>query len=236
MEEEILNTQEEAVNSTTETTEQTLGEIIEPKAEELPTVGLDKFLDIKKENKELKKQLNDLAKRIEKGEDRQEISDDLEALAEEHDIDKAFLSKLVKTVQSQAIGSLEERINQKIEPLTRSQQEQKLNESFNKVFTKTLENSPEYKDIVNPEVIKALALSPVNAKKTMSQILEETYGHLITGKRTIETTKPGGGKEPQELDYSKANSDSDYFKEVMANPKLKEEYNKKNLSEVMKFL
>lgn len=238
MEEETLNTQSEAVNTETETTEQTLGEMINPEApkEELKTIGLDKFLDLKKENKELKNQLNELAKRIESGDNKQDIADDIEALAEEHDIDKSFLNKLVKSIETKAERSLEEKLNAKIEPLTKSQQENKFNETFNNALNKAVKDMPEYQEIINPEVLKALALSPVNAKKTMAQIIEETYGNLITGRRTIETTKPGGGKEPAELDYNKANSDSEYFKEVMANPKLKAQFNERNLAEVSKYM
>lgn len=238
MEEETLNTQSEAVNTETETTEQTLGEMINPEApkEELKTIGLDKFLDLKKENKELRNQLNDLAKRIESGDNKQDIADDIETLAEEHDIDKSFLNKLVKSIETKAERSLEEKLNAKIEPLTKSQQENKFNETFNNALNKAVKDMPEYQEIINPEVLKALALSPVNAKKTMAQIIEETYGNLITGRRTIETTKPGGGKEPAELDYNKANSDSEYFKEVMANPKLKAQFNERNLAEVSKYM
>lgn len=238
MEEETLNTQSEAVNTETETTEQTLGEMINPEApkEELKTIGLDKFLDLKKENKELRNQLNDLAKRIESGDNKQDVADDIEALAEEHDIDKSFLNKLVKSIETKAERSLEEKLNAKIEPLTKSQQENKFNETFNNALNKAVKDMPEYQEIINPEVLKALALSPVNAKKTMAQIIEETYGNLITGRRTIETTKPGGGKEPAELDYNKANSDSEYFKEVMANPKLKAQFNERNLAEVSKYM
>ena len=88
-----------------------------------------------------------------------------------------------------------------------------------------MERAPEFKAIANPEVIKSLAILPQNAKKTLSQILEETYGNAITGKRTIETTSPGGGKEPEPLDIKRAEKDIEYFKEVMADPKKKAQYN-----------
>jgi len=70
----------------------------------------------------------------------------------------------------------------------------------------------------------------------MTQILEEAYGNAITGKRTIETTKPGGGKEPTEVDYHRAQTDSEYFKQIMDSPNLKKKYNEKAMDEVTRLL
>jgi hypothetical protein len=90
---------------------------------------------------------------------------------------------------------------------------------------------PEFTSIVNPGVIKALSLLPQNASKTFPQLIEETYGNAISGKRTMQTTTPGGGKDSAPLDYTKATQDMSYYNEVMANPKLKAEYNQKMLSQ-----
>jgi len=99
-----------------------------------------------------------------------------------------------------------------------------------------MERMPEYNGIANPEVIKALATNPANAKKTLSQIMEEAYGGAIQGKPTIETTKAGGGKQPEKVDFNRAQTDSDYFKQVMDNPKLKAEYNSKAMNDVLNYL
>ena len=96
---------------------------------------------------------------------------------------------------------------------------------FTEHFTKTMAEMPEYEKIVNRDVIKTLALDPRNANKTFAQIIESAYGHLITGKRTLETTKPGGGKEDTTIDFNKARSNGEYFKEIMADPELKKQYN-----------
>lgn len=237
MEEKTINTQAEEVKTATETTEQTLGEISNPEVKQDPkTVGLDKFLDIKRENKELRNQLSELANRIEQGENKQDIAQDLEELAEEHQIDKSFLNKLAKSIEKRAEERLEATLSQKLEPITKVEREKQFNDSFNKALNRALEQMPEYKDVVNENTIKALATSPLNANKTMTQIIEETYSNNITGKGNIETTKVNGGKEPDTLDYEKAKNDADYFKEIMSNPKLKKEYNEKNLSEVAKYL
>jgi hypothetical protein len=239
MSEELKTTQEEAENSTPETTEekQSIEEVLgtqEEKTETPPTVGLDKFLEIKKQNKQLLKEMESLKSKIESGDD--DVAGDIDSLAEAHDIDKGFLKKLVKSIQQETEKSIEERFNQKLAPLNQREKEEKINKAFEKAYNETIATMPEYDGIVNPEVIKVLTLDPKNAKKTFSQIIEETYGNAITGKRTIERTTPGGGKESGELDYSKAKSDTEYFKEVMANPKLKEKYNEKMLQDVSKYL
>jgi hypothetical protein len=75
------------------------------------------------------------------------------------------------------------------------------------------------------EVIKTLSLDPKNSNKTISQLIEETYGNALPGKRSIEQNKPGGSKESGEIDFDRAKKDGSYFKEIMADPGLKKKYN-----------
>lgn len=236
MEKETNNTQAEEVKIATETTEQTLGEITNPTTEEPKTIGLDKFLDIKKENKELRKQIDALANRINSSNDKQDFTTDLDALAEEFDLDKGFIKKLAKSIERKATEELNETIGAKLEPITRQEKAKQFEEAFQKSFDKSLDVMPEYKNLVNKDLIKALATSPLNANKTMSQIIEESYSNQVAGKKSLETTTNNGGKEPETLNYDKAKKDSEYFDEIMNNPKLKEEYNKKHLQEVSKYL
>lgn len=205
--------------------QQTAGEIIEaanPTEKKPETVGLDKFLDLKNENKDLKKAIKDLEKRVDQGATTVELSDDIAAIGDEFDVDKTFLAKLTKAIRSQVESAADE----KIKPLQKKERDDLIDKAFTKHYTEAIETIPEYKDIANPEVIKALSLLPANSKKTFVEIIEETYGKVnASGRRTIETTRPGGGKEPQPLDVARARKDTEYFKEVMADPKLKAEYN-----------
>jgi hypothetical protein len=84
---------------------------------------------------------------------------------------------------------------------------------------------PEYKNIANKDVIKSLSLDPKNANKTFAKILEDSYGHLITGKKTLEKTTVRGGNSDSPIDFNKAAKDMEYYKEIMANPELKKKYN-----------
>lgn len=92
-------------------------------------------------------------------------------------------------------------------------------------LNKALDNAPEYKDIVNVEVIKAMAFNPANANKTYSQLLNEAYGNAVTGRRTIETTTPRGGAKDTQLDRRRAETDTEYRREVLADPALRKQYN-----------
>ena len=241
-------TQGEAVNSTAETTVTAAEQVDTPVAQpeksieevmgiddnnDSKTIGLDKFLDIKKENKQLKRDMKNLAERIEQGGDT-DVSGDLEALADEHNVDKAFLAKLVKRIEAKAEKSLEERINEKLEPITKKEQEKRLNDVFSKAYSEAMERMPEFNGIANADVIKALATNPANAKKTLTQIVEEAYGGAIQGRATIESTK--SVHKDTTVDVAKAKTDSEYFAKVMADPTLKAQYNKSALNDVLNYL
>lgn len=234
MAEEVTTTPEVEVNTPeTETTVETTPEVVEEKtiSEMVPETEPEKapnmipesvFLGEKKARKEAEKEIKRLTQLIEGGASKEDISDSIAELAEEHDLDPKFLTKFASTIKAQAEKELEEKFNSKFES---KEKESKFEEAFNKAYQVAMDRAPEFASIANTEVLKALALLPQNAKKTLSQILEETYGNAIQGKRTIENTTPGGGKEPEPLDFEKASNDINYFNEIMKDPKKKEQYN-----------
>lgn len=190
------------------------------------TVASHEFVAVKKALKLAEKELKSLKTSIEQGASKEEITDSISEIAEEHNIDKGFLKKLVSTIKSETEKELEEKFGSKLE---QKEKAEKFDTTFSKAFDKAIERTPDFKNIANSEVIKLLAVQPQNSKKTVSQLLEETYGNAIVGKRTLETTSPNGGKEPEKLDYNKAKSDTSYFLEIMKNPKMKAEYNERML-------
>lgn len=205
--------------------EQVLGDMLqheptpEPKAE---TVGLDKFLDIKKQNKELKREMDKLKSQIEDGVD---VSGDLESIADEYGVDKGFLKKLESSIRSEMNKELESQVSEKLKPLEQAQKAKESEKRFELMFNQTLERMPEYAHIVDKESVKLLAFQKDNATLSLPQLLEKMYGRSIGGRKTIETTTPRGGKDPQEIDYSLAKKDTTYFNEIMADPALKAKYN-----------
>lgn len=222
------------------TEEKTVGQIIDetippvaPAKAADETVPLAAFLDMKKDNKELTKAVKDLQKKLDDGHaSKEDIADDLDALASEFDIDPKFVSKLSRILEAKAekkVGESMRPILEQNEKLTKKEKDDLIDTAFKKHYAKAIESMPEYADIANADAIKALSLLKENANKTFAELIENTYGKAITGKRTIEPTKPGGGKEPAPLDYDRAKNDTEYFKEIMANPELKAQYNKKML-------
>lgn len=223
------------VAAETTVTPQTIGEVLtpEPPVVEKPAnqVPESVFLKEKSARKDLEKKVKELEETIKSGATKSEVSADIESIAKEYDIDPSFLDKFAKTIRSETETKLKSELDSKFKPIEDKEKETKINAAFETHFNKALESMPEFKDIVNPQVIKSLSLLPQNVNKTFPQLIEETYGNAITGKRTIPTTTPGGGKEPAPLDIQRAKKDTAYFQEIMANPKLKAEYNDKMLRE-----
>lgn len=193
----------------------------EPKKDEPKLVPEAVLLEFKKENKELHKELKDLKKLIEDGAPKREVSADIKSLAEKHNVDPEFLTDFAAAVRKEAEGDADA----KLKPIRDKEQADKLEKVFNENFDKTMEEMPEYAKLVNKDVIRTLAFDPKNANKTFAQIFESAYGHLVTGKKTLEPTKHQGGKKDTTVDIARAQKDPAYFAEIMADPELKKQYN-----------
>lgn len=113
----------------------------------------------------------------------------------------------------------------KLEQIEKKENMSRMEKVFYENISKTLENNPEYKDVVNIEVIKTLAFNPANANKTYKALLEEAYGNATPGRRTVETTITHGGAKETKLDRERAKTDTAYRREVLADPELKKQYN-----------
>lgn len=199
----------EAATEVEKTEAPTISEIVkEATPEKVDTVPLSVFLELKKELKEEQRK---------KTETPAQRATNLDAIADKYNVDKDFLNDISAVLKAETEAELR--------PLKEKEKQAQIDAAFSKHFTAALADMPEYEGMVNPDVIKTLSLDPKNANKTFKQIIEDTYSTAISGKRTIESTKPGGGKESQPLDFARAKKDSEYFDEVMADPKLKAEYN-----------
>lgn len=240
MAEEIQNSQEKGTAPAEKSPETVPAEKKEPtmaelhkesseRGEEKATVGLPKYMEEKKARQSLEKEvarLNDLIKNG--GSSKEDIAEDIEALTKEYEeVDPVFLDKLVRTIEARAEKKFKGELDEAVKPLRESIEEKRISEAFATHFDRAMQAMPEYKNIVDPNVIKTLSLDPENEDKTFSELIEETYGKFVTGKKTMEEkTQPGGGKEPESVDFAKARKDPEYFKMIMANPRLKAEYNK----------
>jgi|15BtaG_2_1085339.scaffolds.fasta_scaffold00263_10 hypothetical protein len=218
----------EDVNDATETeekapaAEETIGDSL-PASEKTKkggkpdTIPFDVFENMKKELKEEIRSLKD-----DKDTKESVVGDlDLKDLSSKHDVSQEFLADFAQAIEGKAISKFEDRFK----GIEAKEAAAEFDKKFATLLDNALEISPDYSDIINADVIKTLAQKPENQDKTVSKLIEETYGKAVTGRRSAETTTPGGGQEPQKLDLNKAQTDPAYFKEVMADPTLKKEYN-----------
>lgn len=234
-----MNDASQAVNNEMETTIQTEEAVANTKeatvGETLVSEEVKKAVDtvpISRLNKEIskRKELEDRLAALEanaSSKSNVQVDADIESIAAEFNLDPNALNKVAAVIKRQAESDIEE----KLRPLTEREEMSRKESLFNQHFAKAMENLPEFKDVVNPEVIKQLAFNAANGGKTFSQLIQETYGHSIRGRETVETTIPRGGATG-DFDISRAKSDPAYFKEVMANPTLKQKYNDALMREV----
>jgi len=212
---------------------ETIGKALDtlPKSEEATkqeeTVPLSALLEIKKENKALSRELREMKKSIEQGESKKATSKSIESLAEKFpDVDPNFLQEFAAAVREESKKETEEEISEKLKPIQEKDKAEKIEKAFNTHFKKTMESLKEYEGIVNKDVIKALSLLPENANKTFTQIIEESYGHIVSGKRSMDSASSRVSKnDTVEVDVARARKDPEYFQEIMASPELKKKYN-----------
>jgi hypothetical protein len=150
----------------------------------------------------------------------------LQSIADKYDVDLNFLSELSSVIYAQAKGDAEEAIKPVLEKEAKERVDKALTENINKA----LEVMPEYEGVVNKDVLKSLARLPENKNKTFQQLIEETYSKTVTGKKTMETSTPRGGKDVG-IDWSRV-KDPSYFSQIMADPELKKQYNEKLISRI----
>lgn len=221
-ESEVIDQAEETVEETQQTIGELSEEIYNEESEEHAsekTVPEYAFVAQKKALIAAEKELKALRESMQYQEATQyEQLTGVDAIADKYNIDREFMNELKSTIENDLDAKYASKESAK-------EKADKFNDAFSKQYNTALERGPEFQTIANPDVIKTLATLPQNKNKTVSQLLEETYGNALTGKRTIETTQPGGGKDPEPLDFAKAEKDINYFNEVMADPKKKAQYN-----------
>jgi hypothetical protein len=194
---------------------------------EKKTVGLDKYLTEKNKRKELEAELEKVKEAKDDGATKAEIQTDLQAIADEYNLDADVLAKVGEALQAKANAALDERL----EPILNDKRVAARDAKFKELYDNAIANAPEYDGVVNVEVIKQLATNSANKDKTMSQLIEGTYGHLLGSKSSIErsqNTRIESGK----IDMKEADQNPEYFKKVLADPTLKGQYDQNVLDNI----
>jgi hypothetical protein len=203
----------------TEQKEATVGDVLgdkkDTKSKKPDAVPFEIFESVKKDLKEIRAEL---AKKNEVV-----APSDLKELADKYDVDVNFINDLSGIIEKKHSSKYEEQLNE----LKGRDRQAQIDAAFKASFEKSMNSLPEYAGIVNPDIIKKLSLDPENQNKTFTQIIKETYGNAIGGRKTLETARPGEGRDNDtDVDFAKAKTDAAYFSEIMADPAKKKAYNK----------
>lgn len=233
-----MNDATQAVNNEVETTtqtpdapvEETVGATLESETKKVPDeIPYERFKKVNDKVKSLERELEELKSKPHQS--TAEVDADLQGIASEYNLDPEALSKIASAIKKEVSADAAE----KLRPITEREELARKESIFQQHFARALENMPEYKGVVNPEVIKQLAFNPANSNKTYSQLIQDAYGNVVKGRDTVETTVARGGNTNGELDMKRAKSDPAYFKEVMSNPALKEKYNEGIIAEASRY-
>jgi len=182
-----------------------------PKSDE--TVPLKKYLDLKNDVKALKKSIEHLS------DDKSNLSnEDLDKLAEEYNLDKEGIKKLVSVIKKETAKEAEK----KIAPLLAERQREQNEKNFDKVFKeKTLKKYPHLADF--KDKYKRMVMSPDFVDMTEEQIINE-YFPAPKKDDSPETGSQGGSKGDEVVDFSKM-TDEQHAK-VLKDPALRAKYYK----------
>lgn len=196
-------------------------------------IPYNRFQEKVNENKELKSRLDKLETMINDNQSKDKVEDDIADIADEYGIEADVLDKVAQSLYSKAEKAVEEKLAVITERERRTQQDQ----IISKMIDDAIESNPDYKDVVNKDVIRQLANNSDNHNKTISSLLHETYGSLVNKKiEGMENNTPGKTETIEKLDFERAITDSDYMKKVKADSSLKDEFNKKQMEQLTQYL
>lgn len=216
------------------TIDEVLGEPAKAKEE---TVPLSAFLELKNSSKA---EIRELRQLIKEGASKNEVTAEIKAIAEKHGTEPEFIRDILalhkegtKKAEPEPEEPAKKSSDDKPDPEKAKAMAKERTERFNAHLERTLEEMPEYKGIVSKEAVRALSLLPENGNKTLPKIIEESFGHLVAGKGSIDkggsrASKDDGG----EVDYARADKDPEYFAQVMASPERKAKFNKRMMDQL----
>jgi AraC-like DNA-binding protein len=208
------------------------------------TVPLKKYMEEKRARRDIESQVETLQEEITKLKTNTAtgainlttVNDEIRRLAQEHNVDESFLTSLVstvrKTTKEEIRGEMEKDFSPKISQIERERAIEKAERKFEEAYSKALAENPEFNGIVNKDVIKTLAFSQQNSKKTLSEIIDDTYGSAVQGKKSIETQH--ASKQPTEVDYNNPKS-ADWDK-IESDPTAKEKWSKEAAEQIKRYM
>lgn len=147
------------------------------------TVPLAVFLELKKDLKDLQKEIKESKSNSKSEIEIQGVND----LAKKYpDVDPNFISDVLKTSTTEA----EKKIEEKYSPIIKKQEEKEkqiaFDKAFDNLFDKTLQENPDLPSTVDKELVKELAMTPKYRNVPLSDVLIKMYGTKDSGKASSE--------------------------------------------------
>jgi hypothetical protein len=161
------------------------------------TVPLAKYLDGKAAHKE---EVQTLQARIEELENAQPSAPVIKATVPEDSQSIADAIGADPEAVEMILAAAAARNAPQLKKIAEQEKAKKADDALETLYAETVKANPEFA-VANKEIIKQLALNPRNAQKTMTQLIEETYGTVLPGKKTMETSNTG--TEEISTDFSK---------------------------------
>jgi len=181
------------------------------------------IVDLKKENREMKKMIRDeviptikdLQEQIKKGGSRgEDAKDEVEALIEgsadpefTRKLANALLSKSKKQFEDEYLSDIKD-IKKKTEAQSKEINNAQITGAISKEFERVIADNPELGKVAKKEAVKKYIMSSEeNLSRTMEEILEELYGDVVKPEPGMEGYSSQGSNHQKEPDYTKPSED-----------------------------
>jgi ribosomal protein S17E len=176
------------------------------------------IVELKKENREMKKMIRDeviptirqLQEQVKKGgTSASDAKDELDALAEEWELEPKFVKKLADILLNKSKKQFEDEylsdikdIKSKAEEQTKQITHAQITTTISKEFDRVVADNPDIGKIANKDAVKKYIISSEdNLKRTMEDVLDELYGSAQKDGAGMEGYSSQGGNHPKEPDY-----------------------------------
>lgn len=206
-------------------------EDLSEKAEE--TVPLKKYMVEKNSKRALEKQVQDLQTEITRlqtsGMTASEVKIDVKELAKKYDMDEDALADILQASYNMSKERITKEIEDKLTPqlaefegMKKEKEKQAFELKFQTALDQTLNDMPEFKDLVDKEDLKTWIRSGKYSKLSLPQLIEQKYGKFVQGKKTIENNY-NPTRESAPIDISKPLSDEEILR-MDKDPELKKRW------------
>ena len=200
------------------------------------------IVDLKKENREMKKMIRDeviptireLQQQIKSGSSSVgDAKDELDSLAEEWKLEPKFVHKLANVLLNKSKKQFEDEylsdikdIKSKTEAQSKQISNAQITTAISKEFDRVITENPDLEKVAKKEAVRKYIMSSEdNLKRTMEDILEELYGDVAKSGGGMEGYSSQGGNHPKEPDY-KAPTEEDHKRIAQSREKGGQEFGK----------